>query len=556
MSSPRHRSVPSSIRLLLLICLVAGAARVYVPTQKPLNYDEYWHVFIAQQDTREGLAREWRNNAHPPLYYWLLRIPISLARGPLLDRSISLLAGILAVLVMGQILTKIAKDPAIAPLGAFAFALAPSALLISSEVRSYMLCTFFLLLAFSQYVSLVKERPSFRTLVVFSGASCLALLSHYFAIFFLAAGLAVGVYVAATRLLAGEGIAALATWAAAGLAAAFPILGAASFLYRTHLRGMPLTEQHLSAFYYHPHSGESLFHYVIDASWNAFNLFAPVPVAKSRAVVVFALCLAVLVGALIYLSRIRSRARTVVHDLPLLFLVFLIVALLAASVRGAYPFGGDLRQQFILFPFLLLTILLLLDSMLSWRARLRRPLIAIVLLAVCLNSGLRMASISAREESGGFEDMFAREMSLHETTFPEAPAVYLGQFSLIVYFAHHDRWRWRAVDANTYEIMQGGRTVVVMRDERNRWNLDVLDATLYKDLSRRLESLRLKSTTVFSLRYPFPPEPWTSSERDELRREVPVLAARAHLDTVRLILDGFNAFAQFRLHEAAAVSSR
>lgn len=556
MRSLGHWSLLSSLRLLLLVCVVAGAARVYVAAEKPLNYDEYWHIFVAQQDTREGLAREWRSNAHPPLYYWLLRLLVSLARGPVVDRSISLLAGVLAVLVIGQILAKVAKDPVVAPLGAFAFALAPSAVLISSEVRSYMLCTLFLLVAFSQYVGLVKGPPSFRALVIFSGASCLALMSHYFTIFFLAAGLAAAVWMAATRLSAGEGPGGLDRWGGAALAAALPILGVATFLYRDHLRGMAGPQKHLSAFYYHPESGESVLHYVIGATWNAFNLFAPVAVGTSGAVAVFALCLALLVGALIYLSQLRRRARSVVRDLPLLFLVLLVTTLLAASVKGAYPFGGDLRQQFILFPFLLLTAFSLLDSMLSWRPRLRRPLIAIVLLGVCLNSGLGLARISPHKEGGGFEDMFAREMSLHRAAFPEAGAVYLGQFSLIVYFAHHDRWRWKTVDANTYEITRGGRKVVVMRDERLRWNLDVLDAMLYEDLGRRLESLRLRSTTVFSLRYPFPPEPWTSTERDAVRLEVPALAARAHLETDRLLLDGFNAFAQFRIREAAAGSTR
>lgn len=220
-----HWSLLSSLRLLLLICVVAGAARVYVAAEKPLNYDEYWHILVAQQDTREGLAREWRSNAHPPLYYWLLRLLVSLARGPLVDRSISLLAGVLAVLVIGQILVKVAKDPMVAPLGAFAFALAPSAVLISSEVRSYMLCTLFLLVAFRQYVGLVKGPPSFRALVIFSGASCLALMSHYFTVFFLAAGLAAAVWVAATRLSAGEGLGELDRWGGAALAAALPILG-------------------------------------------------------------------------------------------------------------------------------------------------------------------------------------------------------------------------------------------------------------------------------------------------------------------------------------------
>ncbi|MGH2778940.1 MAG: hypothetical protein ACRDJB_09860, partial [Actinomycetota bacterium] len=83
-----------SLRILLLISLLAAIPRLYVAAIQPLNYDEHWHVFIAQQDTRAGLAAEWRSNAHPPLYFWLLTLPVSLGRTPLLDRSLSLLAGV------------------------------------------------------------------------------------------------------------------------------------------------------------------------------------------------------------------------------------------------------------------------------------------------------------------------------------------------------------------------------------------------------------------------------------------------------------------------------
>jgi hypothetical protein len=378
-------------------------------------------------------------------------------------------------------------------------------------------------------------------------------MSHYFAIFFLAAALAAAVWVSATQLSSGEKLGGLDRWRVATAIATLPILGVAAFLYREHLRGIARPLTHLSAFYYRPDSGESLLQYVVVATWNAFNLFAPVAIAPSGAILAFALCLAAFVGTLIYLSRLARRTRSVIRDLPLLFLVLLAAALLGASVKGAYPFGGDLRQQFILFPFLVLTAFSLLDRMFSWRPRLRRPLIAIVLLGVCLNSGLGLAQISAND---GFKDMFAREMNLYHAAFPEGRAVYLDQFTLVAYFAYHDRWRWTSVDANTYEVTQGGGKVLVMRDERPRWNLDLLDGTLYEDLRRRLEFLRLGSTTVFSLRYPFPPEPWTSAERNAIRLEVPKLAERAHLETDRLILDGFNVFAQFRIRETAALSTK
>src|SRR6185312_2240101 len=68
---------------------------------------------------------------------------------------------------------------------AAAFACSVDAIAISDEIRSYQLAIFLVLVAF--YAWLEMRSGSARACIAFAAASCLALLSHYAAIFFVAA---------------------------------------------------------------------------------------------------------------------------------------------------------------------------------------------------------------------------------------------------------------------------------------------------------------------------------------------------------------------------------
>ena len=537
---------PGRARLFLLISLfiLAAVPRLYVAANQPLNYDEHWHVFVAQQDTPKGFADEWRNNAHPPLFYWLLRLPTSLARNRLLDRSISLLAGVVAVFLLGHIVARITSNPPVSYLAALAFALSPSAVLISSEARSYMLSTFFILLAFAQYLSLVQGHYSIRTAIAFSASSCLALMSHYFAVFFLFACLGALLYTGAGRTLRRGNIWCFfrERWVILATAV-LPILLTAAWLYRTHVRYWLRPQNHTDAFYFHPESGERLLGYLVGAAYNSFNLFSPVSLGEDAAIPVSLLLLTFVGVSLVYLSRLRARARALSRCLPLLFLLLLAGGLLTASVMGAYPFGGDLRHQFILFPFVLITAFVLMDSALSRLRSLAIPVIGLALFGISLNSAVHLSHVYESREDR-FGTMFAKEIALYRQAFPEPTAVYLDQFSLVVFFAHSEPRQWRSLDFATYEARSNGRPIVILRDLA-RWKVDLLDEGLYKDVAAHLKSSAFQSTTLFCLRCTFASASWDPGEEHAFRRQVSALAARHHLKVPHLVLDGSNVFGQF-----------
>src|SRR5436305_8139459 len=63
----------SFIYLLLFISFLALLPRVVLGATQFINYDGYWHLFIATQDSWRMLVSEWKGAAHPPLYFLLLR---------------------------------------------------------------------------------------------------------------------------------------------------------------------------------------------------------------------------------------------------------------------------------------------------------------------------------------------------------------------------------------------------------------------------------------------------------------------------------------------------
>ncbi|MGH7399691.1 MAG: hypothetical protein ACRELW_19410 [Candidatus Rokuibacteriota bacterium] len=408
-----------------------------------------------------------------------------------------------------------------------------------------MLCTFFILLAFFHFLSLVQGHPSIRTSLAFSVFSCLALLSHYFTVFFLLACLAAGLYAFVVHALCGGDMLRFGRDRWTSLATAIlPILLTAAWLYETHVRAWLRPQKHLRPFYYQPASGERLVDYLVGTVYNTFNLFSPISLGRVASLPLFVAALGLLAVSLVYFSRIRPRSRDMLRCLPLMFLLSITAALLLASLKGVYPFGGNPRQQFILLPFTIMAASMLLDAALS---RLRAGAVLLVWLGVigiCLNSVLHLPQVHRPAETP-FSTMFAKEMAAYRRIFPHPEAVYLDQFSLVVFFAHHDERQWRSLDLSRYEVTSDGGRIVVLRD-RARWNLDLLDERLYANIAARLQPAGLESTTVFSVRYPVPSEPWGPVEQRALLEQVPVLAARHHLETQRLVLGGFNVFAQFR----------
>src|SRR5205807_1735173 len=70
-------SSPDRLWAYVLVA-IAGAALIPMVIRavgETVDYDGFWHLFIASQDRWELFLFEYKNNAHPPLFMLLLRVP-------------------------------------------------------------------------------------------------------------------------------------------------------------------------------------------------------------------------------------------------------------------------------------------------------------------------------------------------------------------------------------------------------------------------------------------------------------------------------------------------
>jgi hypothetical protein len=63
--SPQWKFPPGPI--LIFIALAAALPRLLLGASQFIEYDGYWHVFIAQQDNWASFWADIYANAHPPL---------------------------------------------------------------------------------------------------------------------------------------------------------------------------------------------------------------------------------------------------------------------------------------------------------------------------------------------------------------------------------------------------------------------------------------------------------------------------------------------------------
>jgi uncharacterized membrane protein len=270
---------------VLLIAALAGLlVRWYVGRKTFISFDEWQHVFMAGTARWTDLSFELRANAHPPLFFLLLRGIVRLGHVALY-RSISIAAGVGSIIVVGMIARKILRSPIIQSLCAVAFALSGAAISVSVEIRSYQLAVFFTLMAFLAWLSLFQrtdERIDFRSCSTFAICSSLALASHYSAVFFLGACMTVPFLLAATiPRLGDEWISGARKQSIRLVFSAFALPCVVfAYEYFLHIRGQSI-QGYVSSFYWGETPGETAASFVVRNSRNFFNLFSPIEVQST-----------------------------------------------------------------------------------------------------------------------------------------------------------------------------------------------------------------------------------------------------------------------------------
>lgn len=485
------------VLVLIVIALMAAVPRLVLGASQFIEYDGYWHVFIAQQDRWHNFWEDIQANAHPPLFFLLLKFLMHFGRTILIYRSISLVTGIVSVFSVGWIARKIVKSDLWAYSAALAYGLAMPGIIMSCEVRSYMLSAFFILLSFSCLLDIGIYGASPRGLksrIGFALAAILACFSHYYAFFYSGA--------AALLLVAWYGLRRYRREPASAKAEAatiLPVLGVIAYLYQTHAGRLAEIQNHLLPFYYDPKGHESIGAFLVRNWTNLLDRFLPYDLA-SDAVALALLALAVVAGLALLRSFLRAcDAAALPAAATILVTATMLTAIAVAALAGKYPFGGDLRQQFLLFPFFVLCAAILADRLTALMPARGRW-------AVCGAAALAIVGISAlqfEQYPKTSENVLLDRIEDFNRIEPAPAAVYVDQFNLITFFIYHHDWQWTSLKQqpipgiDIYRITRGKQQMLVFRDKSD-WNVRPDESGVYQKIAQCLRAGKAPEISLFS----------------------------------------------------------
>jgi hypothetical protein len=562
--SPDKTRVPSQLagRLcwpaLLLIGLAGLAIRLYVGQHEILSYDEWQHIFMASGARLADVFYELRTNSHPALFFVLLRSLLKLGHSTLLYRSISISAGVGSIFLIGLICRKILRSPVLQLLCAAALALSSAAITMSIQVRSYQLAIVMVLLAFLAYLNLIPapaQPVSLRPYLAFSLASTLGVLSHYSVIFFIAASMATPLLLAAIsgdfrkRLLAGLSKKVI------GLSILSFALPCAVFAAHIPLMSPQPVQGYLYDFYWQmapAASEETASAFALRNGTNLFNLFSPVALPGATA---FLIAIPLLAAAgLVVLwkaSRLKPGLKAAAGA-PIAIAAVMILAMLASALLQRYPFGGLMRHQYILAPFLLLSAFVLLDALALVAGPVaRRGLTVLVAAAIVANPAYNWRNLIEFRDAM----ILKNEFSAYSAAFPKARGVYLDGFSVWGYYVHTNdgaREFVRSISGpaqvDEYRIRGGAHDGTIIFYDKSRMYLRFFDQSLYANFAACLRQSGLEELTVFW----FSPggEPLEQAP-GELEKEIRADAAAQGVTPAKLVIGKTMVFGGFRLAAGA-----
>lgn len=369
------------------ITLASILIRLYVGSKSFMDFDEWQHVFIASAPRSTDFRYELMVIAHPALFLWMLRGVVHLGRGLVFYRLISILAGGGSVFLVGLICRKVCRNAAVALLGATALALSSTGITISTEVRSYELSVCFALLAFLCYLNLfpsARSGPRLSAYLGFPVAMCLALNADYSTAFILGACVATWVVLAVAIREYRPRFSSTANWRRLLLllaSFAAPVLVVIE-MYMGPLRHQQI-QGYLYDFYWSFKPGETQLEFLLRNGLNEWNWFSPVAIQNPTLFICVAAILAA-VAICLFVLNLRAKGARGGARVPFPLAVLIILALIVLSFDDAYLFGGRLRQQYILFPFLVIAIFSVVDVIAPKRNPTLRIGVPVVLTAAIL----------------------------------------------------------------------------------------------------------------------------------------------------------------------------
>jgi len=364
--------------LALITALVAIIVTRTASTQS-YGFDEVWHVTLGSLSPAWFAFLNMANDTHPPLYYLLLRPFTHAGSEPIYPRMLSILSALLTLPLWFFLQRKLRIKTAVALTTTFVLGVSFSFLSMGVMVRSYSLTIFLVLLALWFWLDMlpgVANRPSRRSAVFSLAAFTAAFWCLYISVFATVSIFAITLIM--MLLNPAMGRTTLANWRqysrwpewsafflAHALAVGWFVLSS-RYNVETDLPGhvIHLTRQ----------GDQAVGAFLAAALRDEWLLFSPLPGLPDGLVDDVLVMLAIV---MVGLSWLYARRGNVGATLLALMPLVMTASLATLGALGKYPFGGELRHQYILYPFLLLTLALALNVI--WKP-LRYPLLRLPLL--------------------------------------------------------------------------------------------------------------------------------------------------------------------------------
>jgi hypothetical protein len=486
----------------VLLCATTGLALVLqVASALRWNpgHDEIWHLLYAKVLPFRAFIAEIKHEAHPPLTHLLRRSFVPREDAFLLwPRLLSVLPGTLLVPVLFATARRLGLATPSCLAGTFFVALSHAHTTVSVTVRSYAFAMLFVMCAHLVFLS-VWRRPSNATrwsLAVLLGCSAVAMLSLY------ASALPLAAMCCAILMLRPDPLrAAGELWKRAGKPEVAVFAAALAGLVAYYLWTWKVDFLgHVEYWFRRP--GESLLGFAARGVASTLGAFASVEIPPGSGSAVAAVSFAGLLLSAVVLELLpggRDPARAGV----VLVTVLLWVGVFFLSVLDVYPFGGEVRHQYVLFPFTVLSSLLVLDRVcrrLRSRA-IRGSLLAVAMLAAALSS---ISGFSGRP----LDDFPARplhreEFSRVRSRMGPEDALFVTRYGIISVFANTMDWRWTRAERledryDVFHVRKGNELLVVLRD-RSLWVFPLPpEGSVPADVARVMERKGLEAVWIWS----------------------------------------------------------
>jgi uncharacterized membrane protein len=549
---PGHSWTVAPTSALLAVIAVSAIVRIVFASQDNLGYDSAWHVFIARQSSWDDFWLEIKNNAHPPLFYLTLVAAVELfGRSLLAYRAVSIAATLASVWLLAHLTARLTSNVWIGVVAAAAFGLSFTALDVSLEVRAYALAGALMLAAFVPYLDWIRAPAEigWGKRILFTGAATAAVLTHYSTFFFLAAAVSTPILLGCVdrswrKRLDHE----LKSHPVALALMLLTPLAVAAVAYQMHAGIWSRSLDHVVAYLY-VSERESMVAFLSRTTREFLALVLPTFGFARAPLTLIALLAAGL--CLVALRRLRSSVAVV----PFAFVIVMIALNILAALAGRHPFGGYLRHEFFLFPWLVICLFTATEfARLRLKGAWSSPRLWSVAAAVLVAVNSLAAAFSFHATSID-PVLFGHHVEKFRETVGEAPTILVDQFSLIIFLTNNNDSRWQRtfqdVERGVWQVWDlHGHGSDVRLCRSRQWQLDFSSADTYHELIDCLKQTGAISVAVFRPQQPEFEPAWIRHDAQSLTN---ALARKEGLYPTRLMVDDEGVFGVFALARPPAV---